>query len=115
MIAGKEEDADGTEAEAVEAPLEAAVEGGGESEDEAPEEISLNSGKLAAQKQVEEEKKERAVGRRAGKKKRRSKAAAGDSLFGSDVERGGGQRRWAQVMHHLGVVETWGVGRWGGG
>jgi len=95
--AGKEEDADGTEAEAVEAPLEAAVEGGGESEDEAPEEISLNSGKLAAQKQVEEEKKERAVGRRAGKKKRRSKAAA-------DEEDGGGEGLDVEAQEALDVL-----------
>ena len=48
------------------------------SEDEAPEELSLAGGKLAAEKQVQEEKKERAEGRKTTKQKRRRSAASGD-------------------------------------
>ena len=76
MPAGRQEEAVSAEDDTAPAAPNAGAEVG--SEDEAPEELSLAGGKLAAERQVQEEKRERAEGRKTSKKKRRRSAASGD-------------------------------------
>ena len=75
MPAGSKEEGPIAVNDAALAAPEAGAEEG--SEDEAPEEMSLATGRLAAERQVQEEKKERAEGKKTSKKKRRRTAASG--------------------------------------